>query len=104
MHEFVASAPEGLRALDIAKAMLDRGVHAPTVYFPLIVPECLMFEPTETENKETLDELVSLLEEIIKTGRENPQALLDAPVHTPVRRLDETAAARRMILTEDMAE
>ena len=104
MHEFVASAPEGLRALDIAKAMLDRGVHAPTVYFPLIVPECLMFEPTETENKETLDELVSLLEEIIKTGRENPQALLDAPVHTPVRRLDATAAARRMILTEDMAE
>ena len=63
-----------------------------------------MFEHTETENKETLDELVSLLEEIIKTGRENPQALLDAPVHTPVRRLDETAAARRMILTEDMAE
>ena len=63
-----------------------------------------MFEPKETENKETLEELVSLLEEIIKTGRENPQALLDAPVHTPVRRLDETAAARRMILTEDMAE
>ena len=102
MHEFVASAPEGMRALDIAKALLDRGIHAPTVYFPLIVHECLMFEPTETESRETLDELVSTLEDIVKTGKENPQALLDAPVHTPVRRLDETAAARQMILTEDM--
>ena len=61
-----------------------------------------MFEPTETESRETLDELVNTLEDIVKTGRENPQALLDAPVHTPVRRLDETAAARQMILTEDM--
>lgn len=102
MHEFVASAPEGLRALDIAKAMLDGGVHAPTVYFPLIVPECLMFEPTETESKETLDQLVDLLGHIVKRGQSDPDDLAHAPYHTPVRRLDETLAARSMVLTEDM--
>lgn len=97
MHEFVASAPGGTRALDIAKGMLDCGVHAPTVYFPLIVPECLMFEPTETESKETLDLLVSQLASIVT----NPN-LQNAPFNTPVRRLDETLAARAMVLTEDM--
>ena len=60
--------------------------------------------PTETENRETLEGLVAMLEDIVKNGRENPQTLLDAPIHTPVRRLDETAAARQMILTEDMAK
>ena len=99
MHEFVASAPEGLRALDIAKAMLDGGVHAPTVYFPLIVPECLMFEPTETESKETLDKLVDLLDDIVKRGRADPDDPAHAPYRTPVRRLDETRAARGMVLT-----
>lgn len=102
MHEFVASAPKGLRALDIAKAMLDGGVHAPTVYFPLIVPECLMFEPTETESKETLDKLVDLLDDIVKRGQADPDDLTQAPYSTPVRRLDETLAARDMVLTEDM--
>ncbi len=102
MHEFVASAPKGLRALDIAKAMLDGGVHAPTVYFPLIVPECLMFEPTETESKETLDKLVELLDDIVKRGQADPDDLTHAPYSTPVRRLDETLAARSMVLTEDM--
>ena len=102
MHEFVASAPEGLRALGIAKAMLDGGVHAPTVYFPLIVPECLMFEPTETESKETLDKLVDLLDDIVKRGRADPDDPAHAPYRTPVRRLDETLAARGMVLTEDM--
>ena len=102
MHEFVASAPEGLRALDIAKAMLDGGVHAPTVYFPLIVPECLMFEPTETESKETLDKLVDLLDDIVKRGRADPDDPAHAPYRTPVRRLDETLAARGMVLTEDV--
>lgn len=97
MHEFVASAPEGTRALDIAKGMLDCGVHAPTVYFPLIVPECLMFEPTETESKETLDLLADQLAAIVKAPD-----LPNAPFHTPVRRLDETFAARTMVLTEDM--
>ena len=102
-HEFVASAPEGLRALDIAKGLLDRGIHAPTIYFPLIVKECLMAEPTETESKETLDEYVDALRDIVAEGREHPEKLAAAPQTLPVRRLDETAAARNMILTEDMA-
>jgi glycine dehydrogenase subunit 2 len=98
-HEFVASAQalkrdHGVRALDIAKALLDRGYHAPTIYFPLIVPECLMIEPTETESKETLDAFIEALREIVAEARENPQALLDAPTQTPVRRVDETRAAR----------
>ena len=101
-HEFVASAPEGLRALDIAKALLQRGIHAPTIYFPLIVHECLMAEPTETEDKATLDGYVEALQEIILTGKANPQSLQDLPTNLPVRRLDETAAARQMVLTEDM--
>ena len=101
-HEFVASAPEGMRALDIAKALLDRGFHAPTIYFPLIVHECLMAEPTETESKQTLDAFADAIREIVELGKTNPQALLDAPVTLPVRRMDETAAARQMILTEDM--
>lgn len=102
-HEFVASAPEGMRALDIAKALLDRGFHAPTIYFPLIVKECLMAEPTETESKETLDAYVDALREIVAQGKADPQSLTDAPVSLPVRRMDETAAARQMVLTEDMA-
>jgi glycine dehydrogenase subunit 2 len=99
-HEFVASAQDlkretGVRALDIAKALLDRGYHAPTVYFPLLVPECLMIEPTETESKETLDAFVEVLREIVATANENPQAILDAPVTTIVGRIDETRAARQ---------
>ena len=85
-----------------AKALLDRGFHAPTVYFPLIVHECLMAEPTETESKQTLDAYIEALREIVALGKSDPQQLLDAPVKMPVRRLDETAAARHMILTEDM--
>jgi len=102
MHEFVASAPEGTRALDIGKALLDRGIHAPTVYFPLIVPECLMTEPTETESKETLDHFVAALRELVKKGKAEPDFLSGAPLNMPVRRLDETGAARNMALTEDM--
>lgn len=101
-HEFVASAPEGLRALDIAKCLLDRGIHAPTIYFPLIVHECLMAEPTETESKQTLEEFAAALEEIVRLGKSDPEAMHAAPVKTPVRRLDETAAARNMVLTDDM--
>ena len=101
-HEFVASAPQGLRALDIAKALLQRGIHAPTIYFPLIVHECLMAEPTETESKEALDGYVEALQEIILTGKADPQSLQELPTNLPVRRLDETAAARQMVLTEDM--
>ncbi|MDR2819328.1 MAG: aminomethyl-transferring glycine dehydrogenase subunit GcvPB [Desulfovibrio sp.] len=101
-HEFVASAPEGLHALDIAKALLDRGFHAPTIYFPLIVRECLMAEPTETESKETLDAYVEALREIIAQGRDDPHALGEAPLTLPARRFDETAAARHIRITEDM--
>lgn len=101
-HEFVSSAPQGLRALDIAKGLLDRGYHAPTIYFPLIVKECLMAEPTETESKQTLDAYAAALEEIVKQGLANPEYLHEAPRCTPVRRLDETAAARNMVLTDDM--
>ena len=102
MHEFVASAPEGVRALDIGKALLDRGIHAPTVYFPLIVHECLMTEPTETESKETLDNFVAVLRDIVDKGKADPEFLRAAPVSLPVRRLDETGAARNMVLTDDM--
>jgi glycine dehydrogenase subunit 2 len=99
-HEFVASAQElkretGVRALDIAKALLDHGFHAPTMYFPLLVPECLMIEPTETESKETLDAFVDALRAIVELAKTNPQAVLDAPVTTVVGRVDETRAARQ---------
>ena len=99
-HEFVASAQSlkretGVRALDIGKALLDHGYHAPTVYFPLIVPECLMIEPTETESKETLDGFIAAFREIVAQAKRDPQALFDAPVTTPVGRVDETRAARQ---------
>ena len=99
-HEFVASAQAikretGVRAFDIGKALLDRGYHAPTVYFPLLVPECIMIEPTETESKETLDGFIAALREILIASRERPQSVLDAPVTTPVGRVDETRAARQ---------
>jgi len=98
-HEFVASAQElkketGVKALDIAKALLDHGMMAPTMYFPLIVPECLMIEPTETESKETLDNFVAVLREIVETAKRNPASLAAAPVTTVVGRVDETRAAR----------
>ena len=104
MHEFVASASPlgqyGVHALDLAKALLDKGYHAPTIYFPLIVKECLMFEPTETESKETLDQFCNDLIKIIETAKSNPEEIQEAPVHLPVRRLDETKAARNMILKD----
>jgi glycine dehydrogenase subunit 2 len=98
-HEFVASAQRlkkehGVRALDLAKALLDYGYMAPTIYFPLLVPECLMIEPTETESKETLDAFVEALRAIVARATTDPQALLDAPVTTVVGRVDETRAAR----------
>jgi glycine dehydrogenase subunit 2 len=106
MHEFVASAVRqaagGVRALDMAKALLDRGHHAPTIYFPLIVKECLMVEPTETENKATLDRFVDDLIAICQQAESDPEALHAAPVTLPVTRLDETRAARSMWLTEDL--
>ena len=98
-HEFVASAQSikretGVRAFDIGKALLDRGYHAPTVYFPLLVPECIMIEPTETESKETLDGFISALREILVAAREAPQSVLVAPVNRAVTRVEERRAAR----------
>jgi glycine dehydrogenase subunit 2 len=99
-HEFVASAQElkketGVRALDIAKALLDRGFMAPTMYFPLIVPECLMIEPTETESKETLDEFIEALRGIVEASKTHADEVMAAPQNTVVGRLDETRAARQ---------
>ncbi len=98
-HEFVLSgrlpdAP-GVRTLDIAKRLIDYGFHPPTIYFPLIVPEALMIEPTETESKETLDAFVDALLRIAQEARENPELLHQAPHTAPVRRLDEVRAARQ---------
>ncbi len=102
MHEFVASAvnqaQKGVRAVDIAKALLDKGHYAPTVYFPLIVKECLMIEPTETESKETLDIFIDDLLDILMKIESNPGEITSSPVNTPVSRLDEVLAARSMRL------
>jgi glycine dehydrogenase subunit 2 len=101
MHEFVASGEwqkekYGIKTLDIAKRILDKGFHAPTIYFPLIVHEALMIEPTETESKETLDEFINAMIEIAKECEENPELLKNAPLNTPVRRVDDTLAVRQL--------
>jgi glycine dehydrogenase subunit 2 len=98
MHEFVLSAAkqkkQGATALDLSKALLDEGFHSPTVYFPLIVPEALMIEPTETEPKETLDAFAAALNRLADRAASDPSSVHDAPKNTPLRRLDEVAAAR----------
>jgi glycine dehydrogenase subunit 2 len=101
MHEFVASArnlehENGVRALDVAKALLDRDFYAPTIYFPLVVPEAIMVEPTETESKATLDAFAAAIKEIVAEAKSNPQALHEEPRNLPVGRLDEVATARRI--------
>ncbi len=103
MHEFVLSAETikeefGVTALDIAKALLDRGIHPMTIYFPLIVHEAMMIEPTETESKQTLDHFVDVMLEIYKKAAENPEELKSAPVFTPVKRIDEVQAAKQPVL------
>ena len=102
MHEFVLSGKwqkeYGVTTLDIAKRLLDYGVHAPTVYFPLIVEEALMIEPTETESKATLDAFIAAMRTIAQEAKSNPEKLKSAPTLTPVARLDETKAARQPIL------
>jgi glycine dehydrogenase subunit 2 len=103
MHEFVLSASRqkarGVRALDIAKRILDFGMHAPTTYFPLIVDEALMIEPTETETKASLDAFADVLLTIDRESKDDPERVKQAPTQTPVRRLDEARAARRLTLT-----
>ena len=102
MHECVFAgtrqADKGVHTLDMAKALIDRGFHPPTIYFPLIVPEALMIEPTETESKEDIDAFVDALIEIAKLADTDPEAVTRCPVTTPVRRLDETRAARDLDL------
>src|SRR5205814_4369242 len=99
LSEFVLSASKqkarGVRALDIAKRILDFGMHAPTTYFPLIGEEALMVEPTETETKATLDAYADALLAIDLESRESPERVKEAPTQTPVRRLDEARAARK---------
>jgi glycine dehydrogenase subunit 2 len=98
MHECVFSASRqvknGVHAIDIAKYLIDQGYHPPTVYFPLIVKEALMIEPTETESKETLDSFIGTMIEIARLAEEDPARLKEAPLRMPVKRLDETKAAR----------
>jgi glycine dehydrogenase subunit 2 len=103
MHEFVLSPKtlfkNDVRTIDIAKRLLDYGYYAPTIYFPLIVDEAIMIEPTETESKETLDKFVNVVNKIIlEESYQEPQKLKDAPINTPVRRLNEVEAARKPIL------
>lgn len=101
-HEFVLSGSRqkklGVRTLDMAKRLLDFGIHPPTIYFPLIVDECMMIEPTETESKETLDHFVDVMIQIAKEAEENPEVIQEAPHHTVVKRLDEVTAARKPVL------
>jgi glycine dehydrogenase subunit 2 len=103
MHEFVLSArtlkkEHGVSALDVAKRLMDYGFHPPTIYFPLIVPEALMIEPTESEAKETLDEFIEGMLAIAREAADSPELLHDAPHDRPVRRLDEVRAAKNPIV------
>jgi len=87
-----------LRALDIAKRMIDYGIHPPTVYFPITVPEAMMFEPTETESKRALDQLAEVVIAILEEGKRDPEMLHQAPHNAPVGRVDEVQAARHLVL------
>ncbi|MFL5818861.1 MAG: aminomethyl-transferring glycine dehydrogenase subunit GcvPB [Conexibacter sp.] len=107
MHEFVLSgAPMkrelGIRTLDLAKRLLDFGVHPPTVYFPLLVDEALLIEPTETETKETLDRFAEIVATILREAAEDPEIARNAPYSTPVRRLDEARAAKQPVLRQPL--
>ncbi|HEV3408093.1 MAG TPA: hypothetical protein VG079_05335, partial [Gaiellaceae bacterium] len=109
MHEFVLSArtlkrEHGVTALDVAKRLMDYGFHPPTIYFPLVVPEALMIEPTETEPKETLDAFADAMLEIARDAAERPHELKEAPHHRPVGRLDEVKAAKRSVVRYEFDE
>lgn len=101
-HEFVFDGlldkSTGVTTLDIAKRLLDYGYHAPTIYFPLLFHQSIMIEPTETESKETLDEFIEVMRTVAHEAIENPDLVKSAPHSTPVRRLDETTAAKNPIL------
>ena len=99
MHEFVITGEKqkeenGISTLNIAKALMDKNTHPPTIYFPLIVHEAMMVEPTESENKKVLDEFADTMVKIAQECKENPKYVLEAPHNTPVRKIDEVTAAR----------
>ena len=99
MHEFVLSGErqkeKGISTLNMAKRLMDSEVHPPTIYFPLIVHEAMMIEPTETETKQRLDEFIATMLQIAKEVDENPQIILSAPNNAPIKKVDETLAARK---------
>lgn len=100
-HEFIITVQpqkkaNGITALDFSKALLDHDIHAPTNYFPLLVPECLLIEPTETESKETLDEFIGVMTGLLAESRDNPERMKGAPYTMPVRRLDDVKAVREL--------
>jgi glycine dehydrogenase subunit 2 len=102
-HEFILtlkrqSQEYGVTAMDVAKRLLDLGFHAPTTYFPLLISECLLIEPTETESKQTLDAFIDAMAQILREAREDPELLHNAPQRMPVRRLDDVRAARELNL------
>ena len=104
MHEFVMTLDKlkketGITALDVSKALLDNGMHPPTMYFPDVVKEALMLEPTETESKETLDKVIEVFKQIKEQAYKDPQIIKEAPSNTLIGRVDETSAARNPILT-----
>ena len=107
MHEFVLSGGPmkrtlQIKTLDLAKRLLDFGFHPPTVYFPLLVEEALMVEPTETETKETLDAFAEAIGAILREAAEDPEIARQAPYSTPVRRLDEVGAAKHPVIRETL--
>ena len=109
MHEFVISL-EGLKrqygvtAKDFAKALIDEGIHPPTIYFPLIVPEALMIEPTETESRETLDKASEIFIKVLNEAKTNPDRIKNTPFTTPVGRPDEVLAQRKQIVKSPWQE
>ncbi len=108
MHEFVLSGDlqkeKGISTLNMAKRLMDSDIHPPTIYFPLIVHEAMMIEPTESENKERLDEFINVMQKIAKEVQENPEIILSAPNSAPVKKIDETLAARKPDLNYRMEE
>jgi probable glycine dehydrogenase [decarboxylating] subunit 2 len=102
-HEFVfdglKNKDTGIRTMDVAKALLDYGYHAPTIYFPLLFHEAMMIEPTETESKATIDGFIEVMRSIANDAERNPQRLKDAPLNTPVGRVDDVLAAKHPITT-----
>ncbi|PHS72847.1 MAG: glycine dehydrogenase (aminomethyl-transferring), partial [Alcanivorax sp.] len=103
-HEFILTLAKeakelNVTAMDVAKRLLDYNQHAPTTYFPLLVPECLLIEPTETESKEAMDDFIAAMEAILHEAKTDPDMVKEAPFTQPVRRLDDVKAARELDLT-----